>query len=106
MSTITAILTPSPDGTLHLPLPENLRSGRIRVVATLDVEASESIPEHAIVRLLPDRPADGLKAGDKGTVVHVYEDSAAYEVEFISGRTQPKLVTVEPGAIEPAHPNS
>ena len=100
MSTITAILTPSPDGTLHLPLPEHLRSGRIRVVATLAAQVVEVIPEHAVVRLLPDRPADGLKAGDKGTVVHVYEGGAGYEVEFVGGRTRPKLVTVEPEEIE------
>jgi len=105
VSTITAILTPSPDGTLHLPLPENLRSGRIRVVATLAAQDTESIPEHAVVQLLRDLPEEGLKAGETGTVVHVYNEGAAYEVEFISGRNRPKLATVEPGDIEPAESN-
>lgn len=100
MSTITAILTPSPDGTLHLPLPEHLRSGRIRVVATLDVQDKAMIPEHAVVRLLHDRSADGLKAGESGTVVHVYAGGEGYEVEFIGGRSRPRLVTVEPEEIE------
>lgn len=33
--------------------------------------------------------AHGLKAGDIGTVVHVYKEAAAYEVEFVTaeGRT-------------------
>jgi hypothetical protein len=35
MSTITAILYPDSDGTLHLPLPEDLRHGKVRVEATL-----------------------------------------------------------------------
>ena len=35
MSTITAILEAEADGTLHLPVPEALRHGKIEVVATL-----------------------------------------------------------------------
>jgi hypothetical protein len=35
MSTITAILEPDADGTLHLPLPPELRGGRIEITATL-----------------------------------------------------------------------
>ena len=36
MSTITAILDPSADGTLHLPLPVELRHGKVRVKATVE----------------------------------------------------------------------
>jgi len=36
MSTITAILTPSPDGTLHLPLPAEWRHQAIWVRADLE----------------------------------------------------------------------
>ena len=36
MSTITAILEPDADGTLHLPLPVELRHGKVNVVATLE----------------------------------------------------------------------
>lgn len=35
MSTITAILTPSSDGTLHLPLPSGWPEGAVRVKAEL-----------------------------------------------------------------------
>jgi hypothetical protein len=35
MSTITAILEPDADGTLHLPLPEELRRGKVEVTTTL-----------------------------------------------------------------------
>jgi hypothetical protein len=36
MSTITAILEPDADGTLHLPLPAELRHGKIKVEAKLE----------------------------------------------------------------------
>lgn len=36
MSTITAILEADADGTLHLPLPEELRHGMVKVVAKLE----------------------------------------------------------------------
>jgi hypothetical protein len=36
MSTITAILEAHPDGSLHLPLPEDLRHTKIKVTATLE----------------------------------------------------------------------
>lgn len=40
MSTISAILEPDADGTLHLPLPVELRGGKVRVEA--QVEAMEA----------------------------------------------------------------
>jgi hypothetical protein len=36
MNTITAVLDADPDGTLHLPLPEELRKSKVKVVATLE----------------------------------------------------------------------
>ena len=41
MSTITAILEADGDGTLHLPLPADLRQGKVRVVATLEPAPTE-----------------------------------------------------------------
>ena len=40
---------------------------------------------YGIVVLMRDLPALGLKQGDVGTVVHVYDDQAAVKVEFVSG---------------------
>ena len=42
------------------------------------------IKEHDRVVLVTSVPAEGLEAGDVGTVVHVYEDAQAYEVEFVT----------------------
>jgi hypothetical protein len=35
VSTITAILEPHEDGSLHLPLPVEMRGGKVKVIATL-----------------------------------------------------------------------
>ena len=42
------------------------------------------INEHDRVALLRDLPELGLTKGDLGTVVHVYSDGLAYEVEFMT----------------------
>ena len=54
------------------------------------------IKEHNRVVLTVSHPASGLVAGDVGTVVHVYGDGKAYEVEFftLDGHTA-EVVTVE-----------
>jgi hypothetical protein len=47
MSMITAILEPSEDGTLHLPIPDGLPSGKVEVVATLRPVSSPANPLRA-----------------------------------------------------------
>jgi len=42
VSTISAILTPEADGTLRLPVPLELRGGKVKVKATLEAAESES----------------------------------------------------------------
>ena len=44
MSTITAILEAYPDGTLHLPVPAELRHGKIEITATLRPADGTSSP--------------------------------------------------------------
>ena len=62
MSTITAILEPDADGTLHLPVPAELRHAKVQVTATLEA-APESKPRPtqdealAALRDLRDRGA-------------------------------------------------
>ena len=60
------------------------------------------IQEHDRV-VLTERLADhGLEAGDVGTVVHVYSNGQAYEVEFVAldGHTA-CVVTVEAANVRP-----
>jgi hypothetical protein len=40
--------------------------------------------ERDLVVLTHPIVAHGLEAGDIGTIVHVYQDGAAYEVEFVT----------------------
>ena len=42
------------------------------------------INEHDCVVLTKDLPDEGLKAGDIGTVVHIHQAGAGYEVEFMT----------------------
>jgi len=51
------------------------------------------IQEHDCVVLTADFPEEKLKAGDVGTVVHIHEGGAAYEVEFITLGGQTVAVT-------------
>lgn len=60
------------------------------------------IKEHERAVLVNDLPEHHLKAGDVGTVVHVYADGAAYELEFftLDGHTL-DVVTVEAIQVRP-----
>jgi hypothetical protein len=62
------------------------------------------IKEHDRIVLKTDLPAEGLKAGDVGTVVHLYQDGLAYEVEFttLDGKTA-AVVTVEKSQVRSVH---
>ena len=54
------------------------------------------IKEHERIVLTTPLPKEGLEPGDVGTVVHVYKDGEAYEVEFftLDGHTA-AVATVE-----------
>ena len=60
------------------------------------------IKEHDCVVLTADLPVEKLEAGDVGTVVHIYKDGAAYEVEFVTlaGRAV-AVATVEASDLRP-----
>lgn len=62
------------------------------------------IREHDRVVLKTPVIAEGLEAGDVGTVVHIYRDGAAYEVEFVTldGRTA-AVVTLETHQVRPVN---
>ena len=56
MSTIKATFEPNADGTLHLPLPPELRHGKVKIEATLE-SASPDIGQAkpGLWKSLPDR---------------------------------------------------
>jgi hypothetical protein len=63
-----------------------------------------TIKEHERIVLTRPVPNEGLEAGDVGTVVHVYRDGSAYEIEFttLDGRTA-AVVTVEAADVRPVN---
>lgn len=54
------------------------------------------IREHDVVALTEDRPADELRKGDVGAVIHCYEVVEMYEVEFVDERGRTKRVASIP----------
>ena len=54
--------------------------------------------EHSRVRLCAAIPSERLRSGAIGTVIHVYADGDAYEVEFTRKARGPAVVTVLPRA--------
>ena len=70
MSTITAILEPDSEGCLHLPVPEEMRGGKVKVVASL--EQAGSAPSPAPHR---ETPTPGV-AARAGELRPVSEDAA------------------------------
>jgi len=60
------------------------------------------IREHKRVVLTAPVPKERLEIGDVGTVVHVYSDGKAFEVEFttLDGRTA-AVATVEASGVRP-----
>jgi hypothetical protein len=63
------------------------------------------IKQHERVVLKTDVPGEGLAPGDVGTVVHIYPDAQAYEVEFVTleGKTA-AVVTLEANQVRPVAP--
>lgn len=61
--------------------------------------------EHQRVILTVSVPSEGLEPGDVGTIVHVYSDGKACEVEFVSldGRTK-AVATLEVSQVRPVSP--
>lgn len=60
------------------------------------------IKEHDCIVLTQDLPAEGLQTGDIGTVVHIHQAGAGYEVEFmtLAGETI-AVATLLPNQIRP-----
>ena len=82
---------------------QTLSAGHVRRLTVWTVERGVRLPrlvsayplqenamrEHDRVVLAKDLPEYGLRKGDIGTIVHVYQEGRAYEVEFVAltGRT-------------------
>jgi len=87
VSTITAILEADADGTLHLPVPQNLRSGKVKVVATLESESEAALSGG---KSTSGTPLEALKELRKlGGLSHVIPDPVAWQREQRQERPLP-----------------
>jgi hypothetical protein len=90
MSTITAILEADADGTLHLPLPAELRHGKIEVTATLKAaNGSSSAVVGASPEMLRRRKEAFQKLRELGGLRDVIPDPVAWQQELRQDRSLP-----------------
>lgn len=102
MSTINAILEPDPDGTLHLPLPPELRHGKVKVEATLlpihsasdfdeqlDDSKESGTPPRATPEMLRQRTEAGEALRAMGGLKDVIPDPVAWQREIREDRKLP-----------------
>lgn len=82
MRTFTAILDPHADGSLHLPLPAELRNCRVRVEVRLEaVDETQSIPGQATPDMLTQRKEALAALRALGGLKDLIPDPAAWQRE-------------------------
>lgn len=62
---------------------------------------TELFREHGIVSLKHALSEHFLQAGTKGTIIHVHERRAGFEVEFVDAVGSVKIVTLKATDIDP-----
>lgn len=73
MSTITAILEPDSEGCLHLPVPEELRGGKVKVTASLEPAGHAPSPA----------PCEPTAPGAAGHELRPVSEDAARRVDAV-----------------------
>jgi len=86
MKRINVILEADADGTLHLPIPAELRSGKVQVIATVAPIDSQRVVGDAVVGRRKAALASLREAGGLGGVI---EDAAAWQREQRRDRPLP-----------------
>jgi hypothetical protein len=86
MKTIKAILDPQADGSLHLPLPPELRGGRVKVEANLEAVVDETHPVGPANGTVLDALQEIRKLGGLGELI---PDPVAWQREQREDRPLP-----------------
>ncbi len=90
MSTITVILEADADGTLHLPLPAELRHGKIEVTATLKpANSASTASRRATPQMVARRKAALQQLRAMGGLGEAIPDPAAWQREEHQDRPLP-----------------
>ena len=86
MSTITAILEPDADGTLHLPIPSEMRSSKVKVTATLESVGEATVVADALIR----KRMKALEALRSLDIFRDITDPVAWQREIRKDRIMPR----------------
>ena len=89
MSTIKAILEADADGTLHLPLPVELRHGKIEVTATLKAANGVPLATRATPEMVARRKAAFQQLRELGGLRGAIPDPSAWQREIRQDRPLP-----------------
>ena len=89
MKTITVILDADADGTIHLPLPEELRHGKVEVTATLKAAGASSSTAQTAADKVARRKIALRELRELGGLTDVIPDPAAWQLEMRQDRTLP-----------------
>jgi hypothetical protein len=90
VTTITAILVADADGTLHLPVPEELRHGKVEVTATLKAASgTPSAVPRATAEMLRCRKEAFQRLRKLGGLRDVIPDPTAWQREIREDRPLP-----------------
>jgi Domain of unknown function (DUF4926) len=86
-------------------LIERFLAGDTLPFVTISVPRTKSVPpaalpEHSLVRLRRAFGEEGLRAGAVGTIVHIYDASKGYEVEFESTDGSVRVLTLQRDDLE------
>lgn len=88
MSTITAILEPDANGTIHLPLPAEFRGGKVKVIATPATLDESS----GMARATPDMVRQRMEALEQLSELNPFRtiaDPVAWQREIRQDRPLP-----------------
>lgn len=94
MSTLTIVLEPDADGTVHVPVPEELRHEKVRVVVSLE-SAKEATPGRklpfppATPEMIEKRMAAFQALRALGGLKHVIPDPVEWQREIRKDRPLP-----------------
>lgn len=83
MSTVTAILEPDSEGCLHLPVPVEMRGGKVKVIASLEQAAANTDSRS------DDKIEEALSQAQPGVLLPVSEEAARRVAAVRALQSQP-----------------
>jgi hypothetical protein len=101
--TVVDILGGGQEYTVEFFTPEG-KTIDVAPVSPEQIRRLDTIQEHQRIVFMEDLPQYGLKVGDVGTVVHIYDAGETYEIEILNVEGEiVEVVTVMASQVRPAY---